>query len=678
MSPHVRTRLVSALTLAAASGAASPALGSWPFGSPYMVERTGLYGAAQTGSAGLQSSSVVFFAAPDHLAGYSARYSGVSTDNGQNTWAWDRGTTNQIGLFGPANTGSAGYQYSTLVFQNAAGQAAGSSTRYTGVNTYNGRDTWIWNGSATIQVGLTGAGYTGTGGNQISEIRLQNNFGQVAGYSVRVYDVNFSNGGDAWVWNGTTTTAIGLTGPGYTGSAGFQVSSPLTQNDNGQVTGYSRRYTGVDTYLGQDVWIWSGGTIQQIGLVGGTYLSIGGRQFSETKLHNNAGKVAGVSTRYTGMSETNGRDAWVWNGVETFQIGLTGPGYTGGNGYQSSEVWRLNGAGQIIGNTYRVSGVNSDNGRDTWVSNGTSTVQIGLTGGIYTGSAGYQYSGAGLQNEAGQVVGSSVRVTGLNTYNGRDAWVWNGTTTTQIGLTGGVFTDPNGRQFSESLFLNAAGQVAGRSERHGGVSIHAGYASWVWDGTITRQVGLSGVEFLGVAGYINNTPSFQNSAGQVVGTTERFGGSGQNGLAAWYYDPTTLVTLPVYGSIRSGDYYSLTVPTLLTEGGFMLGYYMFFPGGMNPGVEHAFIFKPEYGLTDLGVLINGGLTLNGWSTLLRPQFSDALATIVGHGYVNGQTTGQSVFVMSVPAPGSFGLLGLGGAVALRRNRRPAVHFPHCH
>lgn len=678
MSPRIRTRLVSALTLAAASGAAFPALASWPLGSPYMLERTGLYGAAQTGSAGLQSSSAAFFAAPDHVAGYSARYSGVSADNGRNTWAWDRGTTRQIGLFGPANTGSAGYQYSTLQFQNTAGQVAGSSIRYTGVDTNNGRDTWVWNGSTTTQVGLIGAGYTGTGGNQISELRFQNNSGQVVGYSVRVYEVNFSNGADAWVWNGTTTTPIGLTGPGYTGSTGFQVSNPLTQNDNGQVTGYSRRYTGVNTYLGQDTWIWSGGTTQQIGLVGGTYLSGFGRQLSETKLHNNAGKVVGVSTRYAEMNEANGRDAWVWNGVETYQIGLTGPGYSGTNGYQSSEVWHLNAAGQVVGNTYRVAGINSENGRDTWVSNGTSTVQIGLTGGIYTGSGGYQYSGAGLQNEAGIVVGSSRRYIDLNTYKGADAWVWSGATTTQIGLTGGVFTDPTGRQFTEPMFLNAAGQVAGRSERHGGVSIHAGYSSWVWDGTVTRQVGLTGVEFIGFAGYTNNTPSFQNNAGQVVGTTERFGGSGQNGLAAWFYDPTTQVTLPVYGSIRTSDYYSLTVPTLLTEGGFMLGYYMFFPGGMNPGVEHAFVFKPEYGLTDLGVLINGGLTANGWSTLMRPQFSDALATIVGYGYVNGQTTGQSVFVMSIPAPGAFGLLGFGGVVALRRQRRPAVHSPQCH
>lgn len=679
MSPHVRTRLVSALTLVAASGAASSALGSWPFGSPYTLERTGLYGVAQTGSAGLQSSSAVFFAAPDHVAGYSARYSGVSTDKGRNTWAWDQGTTRQIGLYGPANTGSAGYQYSTLQFQNSVGQIAGNSTRYTGVDTYNGRDTWAWNGSTTTQVGLTGTGYTGTGGLQVSEVRFQNNAGQVAGYSVRVYDVNFSNGGDAWVWNGTTTTPIGLTGPGYTGSAGYQVSSPLTQNNNGQITGSSRRHTGVNTYLGQDVWIWSAGTTEQIGLVGGTYLSGSGRQYSETKLHNDAGKVVGVSTRYTGMNEGNGTDAWVWNGVETFQIGLTGPGYTGSNGYQSSEVWRLNSAGQIIGNTFRVSGVDSDNGRDTWVSNGTTTVQIGLTGGIYTGSAGYQYSGAGRQNQAGVVVGTSRRYVGVNTIKGYDAWVWNGATTTQIGLNGGVYADPTGRQVSEAMFLNEAGQVAGRSERHGGVSISAGYSAWVWDGAVTKQVGITGVGYVGIAGYQYSSPLFQNDAGHVVGVSERYNTQrNHNGAAGWYFDPLNSLSIPIIGSVRTSDNYALTTPTILTEGGFVLGSYTFFAGGMSPGVDRAFIFRPDFGLTDLGDLVNGGLTPNGWATLMRPQFSDALATIVGYGYVNGQTTGQSVFVLSIPAPGAIGILGLNGGIVMRRRRRAVVHSPQCH
>ena len=73
--------------------------------------------------------------------------------------------------------------------------------------------------------------------------------------------------------------------------------------------------------------------------------------------------------------------------------------------------------------------------------------------------------------------------------------------------------------------------------------------------------------------------------------------------------------------------------------------------------------------TDLGNLVSGGLTLNGWSTLQNPLFTDALNTIVGYGYVNGQTTGQSVFVMTIPAPGAAGLLGLGGVLVARGRRR---------
>lgn len=111
-----------------------------------------------------------------------------------------------------------------------------------------------------------------------------------------------------------------------------------------------------------------------------------------------------------------------------------------GAGYRFSDPLYQNDAGVVAGDPNRYTGVNTNNGRDAWVWNGTSTLQVGLIGGAYTGSFGYQYSSPQFLNEAGEVVGISSRFTGINTGNGGDTWVWNGTTTTQIGLTGGLYT----------------------------------------------------------------------------------------------------------------------------------------------------------------------------------------------------------------------------------------------
>ena len=65
-------------------------------------------------------------------------------------------TIQRIGLFGPEQTGSAGLQFSTASFLNTAGQVAGFSNRYTGVNTFNGRNTWVYNpvSNTTVQRAL--------------------------------------------------------------------------------------------------------------------------------------------------------------------------------------------------------------------------------------------------------------------------------------------------------------------------------------------------------------------------------------------------------------------------------------------------------------------------------------------------------------------------------------------
>lgn len=77
------------------------------------------------------------------MTGYSNRYTGVNTINGQDAWVWNGTANTQVGLTSGANTGSSGYQSSMLQFQNEAGIVAGISRRDSGVNTENGQDAGI-------------------------------------------------------------------------------------------------------------------------------------------------------------------------------------------------------------------------------------------------------------------------------------------------------------------------------------------------------------------------------------------------------------------------------------------------------------------------------------------------------------------------------------------------------
>lgn len=644
--------------------------------------QTGLNGLAHTGSSGYQSGVNNFQNVAGQIAGASQRIAGVNGSNGENTWVYkpSTNTTVQTGLTGSAHTGSAGYQFSVNGFQNDAGHVAGYTYRVVGVNGSNGQNSWAYNPmtNTTVQTGLTGAAYTGSTGYQIDIHRFQNNAGQVAGISQRVIGVNGFNGHDSWVYDpGTNTTAkTGLAGPAYTGSAGYQWSGINFQNNAGQVAGVSARIGGVDVSYGFNTWVYDPvtRTTVQTGLTGAVHTNTNGYQNSVNAFQNDAGHVAGYSDVYTGGLFT-GRNTWAFNpGTSTtVRTGLSGPAHTGSAGYQHGTIVFQNAAGQVAGVSRRITGADVSNGQNSWAYNpGTNTtVQTGLTGAANTGSAGYQFSESTLQTATGVIAGYSTRIAGVVTNNGSNSWLYHpGTNTTvQIGMIGPAHTGSGGYQTSGSNFLNAAGQVAGTSARVTGVQQLNGYNTWAYNPqtNTTVQTGLTGVGYTGFMGYQFSGNRFQNEVGQVAGISLRIVGvSDIYGQDAWYFDPFTGVTTGIFGSILSGVNFTSTEPTLLTDGGFVLGNYTFVQSGNS--VTRVFLFRPDLGLTDLGALVSGGLTANGWRTLQNPIFADALTTLVGYGFVNGQTIGQSVFVLNVPGPSAVGVLGLGVVVGLRRRR----------
>lgn len=651
----------------------------------------GLIDGDHTGSSGFRSSIESFVTHDGMAVGQTQRIASVNTNNGQSAWFYFPSTdlTVRIGLTDSTHTGSSGFHFTRTTAVSPSGQVAGITYRYTGVDTDNGIDAWVFNPAtnSTLQIGYTGGVYTGALGRQVSIIDHQNQAGQIAGTSNRYAGVAALRGQSSWVFDPVTSTTVqtGLIGGVYTGSIGHQFSSNRKQNEAGHIVGWSRRYTGMSTHNGFDMWIYNPftNTTIPIGLTGGAYTGSEGRQDSIDNFLNQSGQVAGRSQRFLGISLSNGHDTWIYNPTtnSTIQTNLTGGVYTGSEGYQVAFNNAQNAAGHVAGVSERISGVNLAVGQDTWFYNPATntTVQTNLTGGVYTGSAGYQYSQNNLLNEAGRVAGWSSRITGVSTDNGRDTWAYDpiSNTTVQTNLTGGVYTGSGGYEVAFNSHQNESGQIAGVSQRIIGASDFNGQDTWIYNPVTqtTVQTGLSGGVHAGSQGYQISTTQFQNESGFASGFSQRFTGvNTQIGQDAWYFDPITQdtyqPTLGIPNSIRTSDNFAFSSITRLSDDGFALGYYSYFAGGMNPAVDRAFIFRPDLGFSDLGELVDGGLSAAGWNTLLRPQLESMMEYIVGEGHTTGQSgNSRSIFVMRlIPAPSASALLALSAVITMRRRR----------
>jgi hypothetical protein len=609
----------------------------------------------------------------------------------------------QIGLTGGGysyNNGSGIDQYTSPGSLNNAGQAAGISERFSSTGAYLGYDSWFFNGTTTQQIGLFGGGYSYNNGSGVFEYDdsiPMNSAGEVAGYSERFASSGTELGEDAWFFNGTTTQQIGFTGSGYsyTNASGlFETSVVYYLNNAGDVVGSSNRYSSSGTNLGDDCWFFNGTSIQQIGLTGSGYTYTNGSGVNEASnlvQLNNTGQAIGYSSRYSSSGTNLGRDTWFFNGTSTQQIGLTGSGYnyTNGSGvFEQGFLLGMNNAGQAAGYSDRFSSSASSLGEDSWFFNGTTTQQIGLTGSGYnfTLSSGvFEGSQPGALNNAGQVAGFSERFSSSGSSLGEDSWFFNGTTTQQIGLTGGVYsytTSSGVNQSSFPLLLNNTGKASGYVSRYTSSGGDLGQDSWFFNGTTTQQIGLTGTGYSynnGSGVYQFSEPIQMNDAGQLVGYSDRYssGGTAQ-GQDGWLFDSAQDMTYSLHFSEDSANDESMTDPLILTANGDVLGYYELYNGSVDEG-EHAFEWSESGGFVDLGSAVNGGLTAAGWEApedayLAAGTNADGFATyIVGSGQVvGGSGDGAAYLLTAVPEPTSATLLLGGFAVYATRRRRRSL------
>ncbi len=347
-------------------------------------------------------------------------------------------------------------------------------------------------------------GYKNGGAFQLNEA------GQVFGVSQRFNGGSTDLGSSAWLYDGATTIAIGLVGSEHTRNDGYKSSGVLRLYESGQVLGVSYRYNGGSTFLGRTLWLYDGATTTDVDLPGNEHTRNDGYKYSFDDQWNEARQVRGHSSRYNGGSTDLGQTVWLFDGATTINVGLTGSEHTRNDGYKYSEAFDLNEAGQVIGYSYRYNGGSDDLGYSAWLYDGATTINIGLTGNEYTRNDGYKFSGPSQLNEAGQVCGSSNRYNGGSTYLGNRAWLYDGATTIElVGLTDSEHTDSSGNRSSAAERLNNAGQVVGSSVRYNGGSTYLGFTLWLYDGANTIAIGLTGSEHTTPAG--TNTAAMCNS-----------------------------------------------------------------------------------------------------------------------------------------------------------------------
>ncbi len=325
---------------------------------------------------------------------------------------------------------------------------------------------------------------------------------------------------------------------------------------DGQLVGYSERYAG-DQPAGRSAWLFDPalGSIR-IGKVDSEHTGTGGIQHSAPKGINNAGRAIGVSYRYDGDSFL-GQSAWAYDAAGgTVLMGLVDSEHTRADGYRYSEslasafYQEINSLGQVIGISLRHSGL-SGAGSSAWFFNPVGgTSRIGFTDSEHTRANGHQESFASFLNDAGQVVGLSRRYLGTLEV-GSSAWLFHPTSgMTRIGLIDAEHTSTTGGQEIAPLELNDGGQSIGHSARFAG-SARVGLSAWIHDASsgVTTRIGLTDGLHTRADGYqrsavfpIQFMQQMLNAPGHVIGTSNRYSGMSDAGFGAWVYDPSAGVS----------------------------------------------------------------------------------------------------------------------------------------
>jgi hypothetical protein len=572
----------------------------------------------------------------------------------------------RIGLFDSAHTGNAGTQISELLRVTPEGFAFGASNRFATGGSSNGRSVWCWSPeSGTIQIGLLGAEYFGSGGNHFSSFLGAARGGWAIGNSRNVATGDLM----PWVWNPSTGVAqIGIDGSGYDASSVQLVAQ-------GAAAGHANALRTNGSILGRVAWGWSSSLgAAEIGLRDAVHEKPDGARVSEARSIGLGGHVIGTSER-TGVNSSK-VSHWMWDPASG-ETRLIDPGsiFHRFDGSISMLGVRAARDGSVFGSAGDARGILIDT-HGFLIRPGADPVILGLEGELYHAPRSEIVRATRLAgvNSGGLVGGTNktyVRAPGT-LHAGRTAWVWNEDSGYQIaGLYDGDHASASGVSRNSVRRVHDGGFVIGDAEfqpsASSGQSLRR--TAWIWSedaGTITM-----GLHDGPHASGSNRRSEFvrANSHGQVIGVSWRYpaGGSGStNGQSGWFFDLATEVTTPLIFSV-SADGRAWTEPQVFSRSGIVYGWYtLYLPGSET---AHAFAWSPENGMTDLGELIDGGLSGAGIERLRSVAGPGDMRALIAEGRLLGSSElSNAVFALTplVPAPGALVVLG---SVLLGASRR---------
>ena len=182
--------------------------------------------------------------------------------------------------------------------------------------------------------------------------------------------------------------------------------------------------------VGTRAFVYSGGTLTDLGTLGGT-VSVG-------QAINASGWVTGYSTRADGTYR-----AFVWSAGTMAELPTLGAAY--GVGYALNDLGQVAGSSQTAGNLTHA-----------FLASNGHLLDLGTLGGDHPG---WTTAAQGV-NAAGQVVGYSYLPSG-----DFRAFVYSGGAMRDLGTLGG--------DWSQAWAINASGQVTGQAYLPGNVSAHA-------------------------------------------------------------------------------------------------------------------------------------------------------------------------------------------------------------
>ena len=564
-------------------------------------------------SSNLLSTAQTTYPPGPPLAGFADAYQDgytVGRIPGRTAWAYDGTTLTPIGFSSGAYLQSDNYTYSTPAGQTASGAISGSSLSFSDL-TQTGQDSWVYSGGSTTPIGVfSGHTYTLPSASPASNL--------ITGYARNTSGVAPTTDTYAWVYDGTSSTQLGYYDATHTASNSTHKSFAGTGVGN-YVRGYSTRYAGGTTSVGQSAWIYDDGahTTTRAGYTGGSYTS-GSNEYSSVASIN----AGGVATGYSSYSydSTNqyftGKTAWVRsaNGTMT-ALSLAGPQYLNPSGVRDERGIAVNASGQVAGISY-----------SNWLASSSS-------------------------------------------FTTSDAWLYSQGSNQVLAAPATTFTFGYGTRMVPTL-LNNNGDVSGLLGRVlAGSSASSGSLPFVFHNGVVTQTGIFDAAHTGTGGKTSQMVSLLGDGGVAAGTASRYDATGSlSGNDTWIFDPQAGATVALS---LSNDSAGSTSPLFVTPDGWVGG---FFDYQLSPSSStwSAFLWSHDTGLVDFNSLFVGGLASQGINRVTLINWVSPGGDVYATATMTDGSISPVIFQAAVPEPGALSLLAGFALLGLRRRAR-ATH-----